>query len=82
MKRANCIKRLVEAEVGSQLRPLLLRRILADHERHRVAGEVEQSERDERDHRHDDEGLQEAAKDEREQEVPASALRNALVTVS
>jgi hypothetical protein len=62
------VERLVETELGPQLRALLLRRVLADHEVHRVAGEREQPEGDERDHRHHDERLQDAAKDEGEQE--------------
>ena len=60
-------ERLVEAELGAKPRLLLERRVLADHERDRVAGEVEQTERDERHDRHHGERLQDAAKDEGDQ---------------
>ena len=60
------VKRQVEPEIGAQPRALFLRRVLPDHERHRVAGEIEQAERDERHHRHDGERLEDAADDEGE----------------
>jgi hypothetical protein len=58
----------VEPELGAQARALLDRRILPDHELHRVAGEVEEAEGDEGHDHHDQGGLQEAAKDEGEHE--------------
>ena len=61
------VRRLVEPELRAQPRAVLGRRVLPDHEADRVAGEVEQPERDERDHRHDGDGLQDAAEDEGEQ---------------
>ncbi len=49
------VERLIEPEVGTQPRAVLLRRILTDHESHRIAGEVEQPEGDERHYREDGE---------------------------
>jgi hypothetical protein len=58
------VKRQIETEIGAEPCALFLRRILPDHERHRVAGEVEQAERDERHYRHDGDRLEDAADDE------------------
>ena len=60
------IERLVETEIGAQPRPVLLRGVLTHHERHRVARKIEQSEGDERHHRHHGERLQNATEDEGE----------------
>ena len=57
-------ERPVEAEVVAQRRLLGLRRVLPDHEHHRVAGEIEQRERDERHRDQDGERLDNATKDE------------------
>src|SRR6185369_14634922 len=57
---------LVESQLRAQPGLLFDGCILADHEADRVAREVEESERDERHHRHNDGGLQNAAKDEGE----------------
>ncbi len=62
-------ERLVEAELRAKARLVLDGRVLADHEVDRVAGEIEEPERDERDHRHDGGRLQHAAKDEGEHGV-------------
>src|SRR5208282_3586658 len=70
------VEGLVEAEIRAQLRALLLGRVLADHEGHRIAGEVEQPEGDEGNDRHDDDRLQDAAKDEREQGVVPASTRS------
>ena len=61
-------ERLVEPKLRAELRLFGSGRVLSDHEHDRVAGEVEQAERDERHHRHDDDRLQKAAEDEREHE--------------
>src|SRR5690242_14537437 len=60
------VVRLIEAEIGANLGLFLGRRILPDHEGHRVAGEIEQSERDEGDDRQNDRRLQDPAQDESE----------------
>src|ERR1700693_5196149 len=56
----------VETEVGAKLRAVFLRGVLTDHESYRIAREIEQTESDERHHRHDGEGLQDAAENESE----------------
>ena len=58
------VKGQIEAEIGAKPRAVFLRRVLSDHERHRVAGEIEKAERDERDDRHDGDRLEDAADDE------------------
>ena len=58
------VERLVETQIGAQAHAVFDRRILADHERHRIAREVEEAERDEGHDRHDRGGLHHAAKDE------------------
>jgi hypothetical protein len=62
----NCTPTAGRGPIRSAAGPSLGGCILAHHEADRVAGEVEESERDERDHCHDDGGLQNAAKDEGE----------------
>ena len=57
-------ERLVEAEIGAQLRPLLRRGVLAEDVGDRIADVLEQHERDERHREHDEDGLDKAAKDE------------------
>ena len=74
------VERLVEPEVGAQPRPVFDGRVLADHERHRIAGEVEQPERDERHDRHDRGGLQDAAQDEGEHGSSRRSVAPAAVT--
>ena len=59
-------KRAVEAEVGTQLLALLRRRVLAEDVGDRIADVLEQHERDERHRQHDEDGLDESAKDEGE----------------
>src|SRR6516225_704952 len=61
------VEGLVEPDRGAQLGALLLRGVLPDHEGHRISGEVEQSESDERDHQHHEGGLHDAAENEGEQ---------------
>ena len=47
-------------------RAVLGRRVLAEHEQHRVADEAEQRKGDQPDREHDEDGLGQAAKDEGE----------------
>src|SRR5262249_25403476 len=68
------VRRLIEPEVGPKLRALLGARLLSDHEGDWVAGKVEERERDERDDRHDDERLNDAAKNESEQRRKESGM--------
>jgi hypothetical protein len=56
-----------QAEVAAQPGAILDRRVLPDHEGDRIAGEVEQTEGDERHHAHHGGGLQDAAENEGEQ---------------
>ena len=60
------VERLVQAEVSAQPRPIFLGCVLTDHEGDRVAGEIEQPEGDERNHRHDHDGLEDTTKNESE----------------
>jgi hypothetical protein len=59
-------ERLIEPEVGAQLKALLRCRVLPEDVRDRVAHVLEQHEGDERDRQHDEDGLHEAANDEGE----------------
>ena len=63
------IKRLVEAEVRAQPCPVFLGRVLADHERDRIAGVGEQGECDKGHGGQDRDRLQDATEDEGEHRV-------------
>ena len=56
-------KRLVQAEVGAQLRDLLGRGILAQQKHHRIAHILKQQKSHEGHHRHHQNGLQQALND-------------------
>jgi hypothetical protein len=59
-------RRLVEAQLGAELRFFFHRCVLPDHEDHRVAGEIEQPECNQRHDPHDRDGLEDATQDEGE----------------
>ena len=60
------VKRLVEAEIGTELGLLLRRRVLPHHERDGIAGEVEERESDECNNGQDNSRLEDPAQDESE----------------
>ncbi len=59
------VERLVEAELVGQADAIGGGGELAQHQLHRIADVLEQREGDERHHQHDDDRLQQAAKNER-----------------
>jgi hypothetical protein len=59
------VERLIESQHLRDAYPVLRRRILSQHEEHRVADVTKQRERDQADGQHHQDGLREAAQDER-----------------
>ena len=62
------VERLVQAEQARDALAVLRRRVLPEHEQHRVADEAEQRERDQSHGEHDEDGLRETTQDEGEHE--------------
>ncbi len=74
-KRANCTNGWSSPSSVRSRAWSCERRVLPDHERDRIAGEIEQAERDECHHRHHGDRLQDAAKDEGGQFDPRRVSR-------